>query len=146
MIDVFKAFYIIHYNFAAISILLLLLNIFLLTKKNYKWTIIFTAILVAFNVFIYKRTEGNSWTIYIEPEEKSSDPYYTPQAQTMTFSVHKDWVIVDAKGEKHHWCWVDAYWDRFANMDLVAWIWGENSSKKMMKSTESRANEAGSQQ
>ena len=46
MIDVFKAFYIIHYNFAAISILLLLLNIFLLTKKNYKWTIIFTAILV----------------------------------------------------------------------------------------------------
>ena len=142
MIDVLKAFYSVHYNFAALSILLLLLVIFLLTKKNYKWTIIFTAILIVFNVFLYKRTDGKKWTIIIPPPE-SSDPYFKPEPKTMTFSVHKDWVIVDDKGEKHHWCWVDEYWDKFANTDVVAWIWGENASKKMMQSTETRAKEAG---
>ena len=50
MIDVLKAFYTIHYNFAAVSVLLLALNIFLLTKKNYKWSIIFVAVLIAFKV------------------------------------------------------------------------------------------------
>ena len=144
MIDVLKAFYTIHYNFAAMSILLLLLVIFLLTKKNYKWTIIFSAILIVFNVFLYKRTDGKKWTIIIPPPE-SSDPYFKPEPKTMTFSVNKDWVIVDDKGEKHHWCWVDEYWDKFANTDVVAWIWGENASKKMMNSTESRASEAGNQ-
>ena len=144
MIDVLKAFYTIHYNFAALSILLLLLVIFLLTKKNYKWTIIFSAILIVFNVFLYKRTDGKKWTIIIPPPE-SSDPYFKPEPKTMTFSVNKDWVIVDDKGEKHHWCWVDEYWDKFANTDVVAWIWGENASKKMMNSTESRASEAGNQ-
>ena len=52
------------------------------------------------------------------------------------------WNITDSKGETHHWCWLDAAWDQVANTDVVAWIWGENSSKKMMKSTESRANDA----
>ena len=145
MIDVLKAFYTIHCNFAAVSVLLLALNIFLLTKKNYKWTIIFVAVLIAFNVFIYKRTEGKAWTIYIDPPEDAGNSFFKPQPKELTFSVHKDWVIVDEKGEKHHWCWVDDYWDKFANTDLVAAIWGENSSKKLMKSTESRANEAGNQ-
>ena len=145
MIDVLKAFYSIHYNFAALSILLLLLDIFLLSKKNFKWAIIFTAILIAFNVFLYKRTEGKSWTIYLPPEE-TGDSFFKPQPKEMTFSVHKDWVIVDEKGEKHHWCWVDDYWDKFSNTDVVAWIWGENASKKMMKSSETRANNAGSQE
>ena len=63
MIDVLKAFYTIHYNFAAVSVLLLALVIFLLTKKNYKWTIIFTAVLIVFNVFLYKRTDGKEWTL-----------------------------------------------------------------------------------
>ncbi len=142
MIDVFKAFYSIHYNFAAVSVLLLALIIFLLTKKNYKWTIIFTALLVVFNVFIYKKTAGKSWTIELEPEEKTSNSFYKPEAVKMTFSTTKDWTIKDDKGVVHHWCWVDTYWDKFASMDLVAWIWGENSSKKMMKATENHAEEA----
>ena len=52
MIDVFKVFYPTHYNFAALSILLVLLLIFLLSKKNYKWSIIVGVILIAFNLFI----------------------------------------------------------------------------------------------
>ena len=65
-----------------------------------------------------------------------------PQQIKMTFSATPEkWTITDSKGETHHWCWVDAMWDKFANTDLVAKIWGENSSKKMMKSTESRASD-----
>lgn len=139
MIEVFKVFYPTHYNLAAISILLVLLIIFLLTKKNFKWALIFLAVCVVYNVAIYKRTEGKSWTITLEAEE-SPDPYYQPEPQRMTFSVHKNWTIVDEKGEKHHWCWVEDYWESFAGIDLVAKIWGENSSKKMMKSSESRIN------
>ena len=139
MIEVFKVFYPTHYNFAAISILLLLLLIYLLTKKNFKWSIISLVLLVAFNVAIYKRTVGRTWTITIEPEA-SSDHYYTPQAQKMTFSVHKDWTITDEKGVVHHWCWVEEYWQKFASVDLVAKLWGENSSKKMVNSSEGRTN------
>lgn len=138
MIEVFKVFYPTHYNFAALTILLVLLLIYLLTKKNFKWSIITLVLLLAFNIAIYKRTEGRTWTITIEPEQ-SSDPYYTPQAQHMTFSVKKDWTITDDKGEVHHWCWVEEYWQEFASVDLVAKLWGENSSKKMIKSTEGRA-------
>ena len=141
MIEVFKVFYPTHYNFAAITILLILLLIYLLSKKNFKWSIISLVLLVAFNVAIYKRTADRTWTITIEPE-KSSDPYYTPQAKKMTFSVKKDWTITDEKGEVHHWCWVEEYWQQFASIDLVAKLWGENSSKKMVKSTEGRASDS----
>ena len=138
MIEVFKVFYPTHYNFAALSILLLLLLIYLLTKKNFKWGIITLVLFLAFNIFLYKRTEGKAWTITIEPE-RTSDPYYTPQAQKMTFSVKKDWTITDEKGEVHHWCWVEDYWQEFSSMDLVSALWGSKSTKKMVKASEGRA-------
>ena len=53
MIDIFKVFYSVHYNFGAFSLLILRLIIFLLTKKNFKWSLIFLAIVIAFNVFIW---------------------------------------------------------------------------------------------
>lgn len=142
MIEVFKVFYPTHYNFAAVTILLVLLLIYLLSKKNFKWSIITLVLLLAFNIAIYKRTEGRTWTITVEPE-KSSDPYYTPQVKKMTFSVKKDWTITDEKGEVHHWCWVEDYWQKFASMDLVATLWGENSSKKMVQSSEGRVDNVG---
>jgi hypothetical protein len=142
MIDVLKVFYPTHYNFAALAILLALLLIYLLSKKNFKWGIITLILFLALNISIYKRTDGRAWTITLEPE-KTSDPYYTPQAKKMTFSVHKDWTITDDKGEVHHWCWVEEYWQKFASLDLVAALWGENSSKKMVQATEGRAEEAG---
>jgi hypothetical protein len=138
MIDVLKVFYPTHYNFAALAVLLALLLIYLLSKKNFKWGIITLVLLLALNIGIYKRTDGKAWTITLEPE-KTSDPYYTPQAKKLTFSVHKNWTITDDKGEDHHWCWVEEYWQKFASLDLVAALWGENSSKKMVQSTEGRA-------
>ena len=103
MIEVLKVFYPTHYNFAALCILLVLLLIYLLTKKNYKY------------------------------------PFYTQQPQTMTFSVKKNWTITDEKGVVHHWCWVEEYWQKFASVDLVAKLWGTNSSKKLVKSSEKHA-------
>ena len=141
MIDVLKVFYPTHYNFAALAVLLALLFIYLLSKKNFKWGIITLILLLALNIGIYKRTNGKTWTITLEPE-KTSDPYYTPQAKKLTFSVHKNWTITDDKGEVHHWCWVEQYWQEFASIDLVAKLWGENSSKKMVQSTEGRASDS----
>ena len=69
--------------------------------------------------------------------------YSKPQPIKMTFTATPEkWTITDEKGVTHHWCWLDDMWDKFANTDVVAWIWGENASKKMMKSTETRANAA----
>jgi len=112
--------------------------IFLLSKKNYKWSIGVAVVLIVFNVFIYNRTEGKVWTIVIEPEE-TGDAYNKPQPQEFSFSVHKNWKVTDEKGKEHHWCWVENYWQKFAGLDLVSAIWGENSSKKMMQATEKRA-------
>lgn len=105
-------------------------------------SIVILAAIIAMNVAIYKRTEGKSWTITIDPPASATTDSYgyseTPEPIVMTFSVHKNWTITDKQGEVHHWCWVDDYWDKFANTDIVAAIWGSNSSKKLMKSTESR--------
>ena len=146
MIDILKLFYTTHYNLGALAILFVFLLIFFLTKKNYKGAIIVVIILIVYNVGIYKRTEGKSWTIEIDPPAATPNEYGSfsePQPIKMTFSATPEkWTITDEKGETHHWCWLDALWDKFANTDVVAWIWGENASKKMMKSTESRANAA----
>lgn len=146
MIDVLKLFYTTHYNLGALAVLMLFLLIFLLSKKNFKFGIIVLALFIAYNVGIYKRTEGKAWTIEIDPpatESAGYDSYSTPQPIKMTFSATPEkWTITDDKGVTHHWCWVDEMWDKFANTDLVAKIWGENSSKKLMKSTESRASDA----
>ncbi len=139
MIEVLKVFYPYHYNIGILSALLVMLLIFLLTKKNYKWSIITLIIVVALNIAVYKRTEGRSWTITLEPE-KTSDPFVTPEVKKMTFSVHKDWTITDEKGEVHHWCWVEEYMQEFASVDLVAALWGENSSKKLVQASESHVN------
>ena len=143
MIDILKLFYTTHYNLGAFAILLLLLLIFFLSKKNFKGAIIVGILLIAYNVGIYKRTEGKSWTIEIDPPAAPNEygSYSEPQPIKMTFSATPEkWTVTDEKGETHHWCWLDASWDKVANTDVVAWIWGENASKKMMKSTESRAN------
>lgn len=149
MIDILQLFYTTHYNLGALALLMLLLLIFFLSKKNFKWAIIMCALFIAYNVSIYKRTEGKSWTIEITPPETEAvdDGYgnFTkPQPIKMTFTATKEkWTITDDKGETHHWCWLDDMWDKFASTDVVAWIWGENASKKMMKSTESHSNEGG---
>ena len=140
MFEVLSVFYPTHYNFAALSILLVITIIWLLTKKNYKWTIIFLVILVAFNIAIYKRTEGKTWTINFD-DEKSESSDVMEGSKTYTFSAHKNWTITDEKGKTYHWCWVEDWWAEFSSMDLVATILGDNKSKKMMKASEQRFNE-----
>ncbi|PWJ71808.1 MULTISPECIES: hypothetical protein [unclassified Fibrobacter] len=140
MVDVFKVFYTTHYNIGALSVLLLLFLIFLLSKKNLRLGVVILAILAVLNVAIYKKTFNRSWTIEIQPEKAEANDGYAHDEvapETVTFSV-KNWSIVDDKGTTHHWCWVEDYWESFANTDIVAAIWGDNAGKKVRKSTESR--------
>lgn len=136
MFEVLNVFYSIHYNFAILSILLAITVIWLLTKKNYKWTIIFLVVLVAFNTAIFKRTDGKSWTISLESAKDSSQTEVV--SKKYTFSAAKNWTITDSKGEVHHWCWVEDWGAKISSMDLVAVIWGENKSKKMVQASEER--------
>lgn len=137
MFEVLKQFFSIHYNFAGLSALLLVLFIFLMTKKNVKVGLVVLALFLVLNVFLYKRTEGKVWTLTIDPPE-TTDSYSYKQPTVMKFSVLKDWTITDDKGETHHWCWVEDYWDRLSNTDIVAIIWGENSGKKLANTSEER--------
>lgn len=139
MFDVLKVFYPTHYNFAALSILLTITIIWLLTKKNYKWSIIFFVVLLAFNIAIFKRTDGKSWTINFEEGKDHSE--MISESKTYTFSAHKNWSVTDSQGKTYHWCWVEDWWSEFSSMDLVATIWGDNKSKKMMKASEQRFND-----
>ena len=102
--------------------------------------IILLVILVAFNIAIYKRTEGKTWTINFDAENTESSEMQEG-GKTYTFSAHKNWTITDEKGNTYHWCWVEDWWAEFSSIDLVATIWGDNKSKKMMKASEQRLNE-----
>lgn len=138
MFEVLSVFYPTHYNFAILCILLVITIIWLLTKKNYKWSIIFLVVLLAINIAIFKRTDGKSWTITIDDNPKGSE--MQAESKKYTFSVQKNWTITDEKGQTYHWCWVEDWWEKFASLDLVSAIWGDNKSKKMMKASEERLN------
>jgi hypothetical protein len=140
MIDVMKAFYTVHYNFGAISLLLFILIIFLLTKKNFKWSLIFFAVIIVINVFIYQRTANRSWTVIIPAAEDASNSGYDSyqEEQKYTFSATKNWTIKTEKGEVMHWCWVETLMDKFANIDFVDRLWGTKQAKQLRQASEQR--------
>ena len=140
MIDVMKAFYTVHYNFGAISLLLFILIIFLLTKKNFKWSLIFFAVTIAINVFIYQRTANRSWTVIVPAAEDTSNSGYDSyqEEQKYTFSATKNWTIKTEKGEVIHWCWVETLMDKFANIDFVDRLWGTKQAKQLRQASEQR--------
>ncbi|MFA6623579.1 MAG: hypothetical protein WCS54_05655 [Fibrobacteraceae bacterium] len=140
MIDVMKAFYTVHYNFGAISLLLFLLIIFLLTKKNFKWSLIFFAVIIVINVFIYQRTANRSWTVIVPAAEDASNSGYDSyqEEQKYTFSATKNWTIKTEKGEVMHWCWVETLMDKFANIDFVDRLWGTKQAKQLRQASEQR--------
>jgi len=140
MIDVMKAFYTVHYNFGAISLLLFLLIIFLLTKKNFKWSLIFFAVIIVINVFIYQRTANRSWTVIVPAAEDASNSGYDSyqEEQKYTFSATKNWTIKTENGEVMHWCWVETLMDKFANIDFVDRLWGTKQAKQLRQASEQR--------
>lgn len=134
MFDVLKLFYSVHYNIAAVCILILFAIIFVLTKKNYRTALILSAILIAINVFVYQKTVNRVWTL-------------TEGDKTWRFSVHKDWTITEKVNEKdtlvHHWCWLDEWWDNIAKTDLVGKLWGTKQVDNYRKTSEERMNDSG---
>ena len=128
MFEVLKQFYSVHYNVGAFIILLVFTLIYMLSKKNHKGSIIISAIIIALNVFVYKKTVNRVWIL-------------TENEKTMRFSVHQDWTITDENGELHHWCWLDEWWDRIASTDLVGTLWGSKQVNSYRKTSEERLNQ-----
>lgn len=146
MIDVLKAFYSVHYNFGILAIIIVLIGIFFATKKMWIFVAITLAVVLVANVVLYKMTDGKSWTIEAAVVKNQYGSEY--KADPMTFSVAKNWVnkegiIVDRGDTIHHWCWVDQLWENFSETDVIAAIWGDNKSKKMIKASESHGDGAG---
>ncbi|NLO22878.1 MAG: hypothetical protein GX116_00865 [Fibrobacter sp.] len=100
----------------------------MLSKKNHRGSIIISAIIIALNVFVYKKTVDRVWIL-------------TENEKTMRFSVHQDWTITDENGELHHWCWLDEWWDRIASTDLVGTLWGSKQVNSYRKTSEERLNQ-----
>ena len=149
-------FYLVHYNFGAVVLLIVMLVVFLLMKKNYKLAIMFIAALIAFNVVIYNKTAGKTWTReFYRTDEVVQYPVWDrfdsakvkvqiSDTNKVTFAasskVHP-WVVYSETGDTlRHWCWWDEAWELFSQTDLVAWIWGENAGKKVRGSSEERLN------
>jgi|BioPla2DNA2_1021312.scaffolds.fasta_scaffold03752_6 hypothetical protein len=128
MFEVLKQFYSVHYNVGAFIILLVFTLIYMLSKKNHRGSIIISAIIIALNVFVYKKTVDRVWIL-------------TENEKTMRFSVHQDWTITDENGELHHWCWLDEWWDRIASTDLVGTLWGSKQVNSYRKTSEERLNQ-----
>src|SRR5690554_928760 len=128
MFQVLKQFYSVHYNVGAFIILLVFTLIYMLSKKNHRGSIIISAIIIALNVFVYKKTVDRVWIL-------------TENEKTMRFSVHQDWTITDENGELHHWCWLDEWWDRIASTDLVGTLWGSKQVNSYRKTSEERLNQ-----
>ena len=159
-------FYYVHYNFFAVTILLVFLGLFFISKKNYKGLIVALVLTVAFNVFLNSKTSGKAW----ERQFLASDE--TPKAILLYDNIVNDslkvrtdfrdsmkvvfdtkaipghnWVVYaqvpNSKEVKIlHWCWWDDAWEVFSQTDLVAYLWGENSGKKIRGSSEKRMDDA----
>lgn len=149
-------FYTIHYNLGLIVFLLVILGAFFAIKKNFKGMLVMLALLIVFNVFNYNKTKDKTWTrVFYSTDEIVKYPLWDKldkekikfhQLDTMELSFaakSKDnpWVVYSETGDTlRHWCWVDEWWEKFSQTDVVAWIWGENAGKKVRGSSESRLN------
>lgn len=151
-------FYLVHYNFGALAILIFVFAMFLLMKKNYKFTIIFLVFFIAFNLVIHSKTAHKQWTReFYRTDEVVDYPVWNKfdkekrvitinDTNKITFAADsKDypWVSYSETGDTlRHWCWFDEWWEVVSQTDLVAWIWGENSGKKIRGSSEKRMDDA----
>jgi hypothetical protein len=75
IIDILEPFYMAHYNFGIIAILILLLTAFLGSKKNAKGVFIMLCIFLAYNLVLYNKTKRDpDWYEKAEGEAKAYDP------------------------------------------------------------------------
>ena len=147
-------FYLVHYNIGAFVLLVFITAMFLLAKKNYKFTIIFLAFFIALNLVIHTKTANKQWTAeFYRTDEIINYPIWNKfdkerrviainDTNKLTFAIRNPdhpWVSYSESGDTlRHWCWVDEWWDRVSKYDLVSKVWGGSATKKMRKSSEER--------
>lgn len=147
-------FYLVHYNIGALVILIFITALFLLMKKNFKFTIIFLGFFIALNLVIHTKTANKQWTAeFYRTDEIINYPIWNKfdkerrviainDTNKLTFAIRNPdhpWVSYSESGDTlRHWCWVDEWWNRVSNYDLVEKVWGGDATKKMRKSSEDR--------
>ena len=57
--DILIAFYKVHYNFAALSVLMIFWLLYLLSKGNHKWVVIVLVVLLGYNLGMKRMIETN---------------------------------------------------------------------------------------
>ncbi len=57
--EILKAFYQVHYNFAMVSVLLVMLGLYLLSRRNNKGFLIAMLLLVIYNGVLFTRSKEN---------------------------------------------------------------------------------------
>ena len=162
--EVLKSFYMVHYNFGAVIVLMFLLGIFFSFKKNVKGILILLALIAVINVVVFQKTNNKAWTrdFYATDEYEEKFPLYlkivkNPATETFTDSMQftftatderYPWVVVDATEKSNkifHWCWVDDAWESFASVSLVDKLWGSKQAHSVRKSSENRIGDLGNQ-
>ncbi len=144
MFEILKEFYLVHYNFAAISLLVVLGIIVFLTKKNFKGALIALVLLIGLNVFIYMQskvywnaqspTSGFNNVLVLEEDGKEIFVYscWDRKKSEWTFVQPEK---IDPK-HKNHSCWVECYEEDFANTNVVDKLWAADKAKTMKKASE----------
>ena len=79
--EVLKSFYMVHYNFGAVIVLMFLLGIFFAVKKNVKGILILLALIAVINVVVFQKTNNKAWTrdFYATDEYEEKFPLYLKQ-------------------------------------------------------------------
>lgn len=75
MVEILTDFYMIHYNFAIIAGLMLLLALLFISKKNGRGFILMVSLFVVFNLILFNKTKRDpNWYEKTEAKIKAYDP------------------------------------------------------------------------
>jgi len=75
MIDTLTSFYTVHYNFGLVAIFMLLIAIYLASKKNGKGVVVMLCLLLVYNLILYNKAKHDpKWYDKTEAKIKAYDP------------------------------------------------------------------------
>ncbi len=75
MVDILTEFYTVHYNFGLIAAFILLLALYLGSRKNIRGVVVMLCILLVYNLIIFNKTKRDpDWYDKLEAKIKAYDP------------------------------------------------------------------------
>jgi len=75
MVDILTEFYTVHYNFGLIAAFMLLLALYLASRKNVRGVVVMLCLLLVYNLIIFNKTKRDpDWYEKTEAKIKAYDP------------------------------------------------------------------------